>query len=124
MATERQSMVLDSPRRRTGLPGRIKQSRSSRCDTKVGTIHSINADGFAMVELNDNAAAGPMQARSTVPVTMRDCGREAVIAFENGDLRRPIILGLLQNPVSTGLVDVHVDGDRQVIEAQNEIVLR
>lgn len=37
-------------------------------------------------------------ARSTVRVTASDTGREALIAFENGDLARPIITGLLQAP--------------------------
>ncbi|MDQ3002767.1 MAG: DUF6484 domain-containing protein, partial [Fibrobacterota bacterium] len=39
-----------------------------------------------------------LPARSTVRVTASDTGREALIAFENGDLARPIIIGLLQAP--------------------------
>jgi uncharacterized protein DUF6484 len=40
----------------------------------------------------------PVPARSTVRVTASDAGREALIAFENGDLGLPIITGLLQAP--------------------------
>ena len=39
-----------------------------------------------------------LPARSTVRVTASDAGREALIAFENGDLGLPIITGLLQAP--------------------------
>ncbi len=44
------------------------------------------------------APAEGIPARSTVRVTAADAGREALIAFENGDLGLPIVTGLLQAP--------------------------
>lgn len=44
------------------------------------------------------ASAEGIPARSTVRVTAADAGREALIAFENGDLALPIVTGLLQAP--------------------------
>ena len=58
-------------------------------------------------------------------------GREVLVVFEDGDLERPIIVGViephaLQEPPAEREpgVRVEVDGERHVIEAEREIVLR
>jgi hypothetical protein len=53
-----------------------------------------------------------------------------VLVFDNNDLRRPIVLGLLQPPSppekTTKLqpVEAILDGERVTLEANSEIVLR
>lgn len=72
-------------------------------------------------------------ARTTVPLARAMCGQPAVVVFENGDLRRPIIMGIVQTqavpplqaePASIAKTTVLVDGESRVIEAEREIVLR
>jgi hypothetical protein len=83
-----------------------------------------------------------MPARSTVPVTPDDAGKQVVLAFEQGDPQRPIVLGVLQaQPVQTqqpelpqqqaeGLLSpradrrVQVDGRSVTIDADRELILR
>lgn len=62
-----------------------------------------------------------------------------VLLFENGDPRLPFIMGLIQEPSATPLLDAllesppqshpppveaHVEGKRVVIEGQDEVVLK
>jgi hypothetical protein len=70
-------------------------------------------------------------ARSAVPLLRAQAGSAVVVLFERGDLRRPIVVGVLQGPtageqeVAPGpLVSVQADDQRLVFSAEREIVLR
>ncbi|RZJ10559.1 MAG: hypothetical protein EOP39_08420 [Rubrivivax sp.] len=67
-------------------------------------------------------------ARSTVPLRSAHKGQSVVLLFENGDLRLPLIMGLLgpaaEPATPAAMPTVLSDGERQVIEAEREIVLR
>jgi hypothetical protein len=65
-------------------------------------------------------------ARSTVALRHAQIGASVLVVFENGDVSRPIILGVIepQGIAPTPSVTVQVDGERQLIEAEREIVLR
>jgi hypothetical protein len=66
-----------------------------------------------------------IKARSIVSVTAKEIGRQAVIAFENGDTTKPIILGLITEPSEpSSNVTVSADGDKFVVLAEREIELR
>jgi len=71
----------------------------------------------------------PMVARSTVPITQEDVGREVLVVFEAGETKTPFIVGLLwhqeQNlPAQTKPIIAKVDGEQVVIEGKKEIVLK
>ena len=71
-------------------------------------------------------------ARSTVPLSSDKIGSTLVVLLEQGDVRRPIIVGLLQQQLSLGeemnrpgrSVTLLADDDRIVLTADREIVLR
>jgi hypothetical protein len=79
-----------------------------------------------------------MLARTTVPITSEQIEREIVLAFECGNLRKPIVLGLLWRPdeqtpaepqvprptVSRPIVQATLDGEQLILTAEQEIVLR
>jgi hypothetical protein len=70
--------------------------------------------------------------RTTVALRRAMVGSEVVVLFEGGDTNRPIIVGViearaLQDDADTSApqrLNVVADGERQVIEAEREIVLR
>ena len=77
----------------------------------------------------ESAAPGrSLAARTTVPITEQDIGREVVLIFEQADPGRPIIMGLLQPDAGTDEgrrgVSVQRDGDSLTLTADREIVLR
>ena len=88
---------------------------------------------------------GPLVARTTLPLAAEALAvavasrQGALLVFENGDASLPIIIGLLQSPEASlfgsllagprsakekALPEARVDGERVVLEAQREIVLR
>ena len=97
----------------------------------VGSYCGRTPAGDPLVDFSGNPAEEPAPAQSVVPLTTDDAGRSVVLTFEGGDLRRPIILGLIEGPDVTSLprplsqeLDVRVDGERVTIEAQREVVIK
>ncbi|MBI3380502.1 MAG: hypothetical protein HY019_00720 [Aquabacterium sp.] len=74
-------------------------------------------------------------ARAATPLRHGMVGHEVVVCFENGDPRKPIIMGVLQlgplqetpavqNTQDAPGLQVLADGERHTIQAEREIVLR
>jgi len=80
-----------------------------------------------------------------LPVTRQHIGRQVALLFASGDLRRPVIMGFIHNPLDELLENfslpvenieasptphaasqdvVKVDGRQVVIEGQEEVVLK
>ena len=103
----------------------------------IGAVVGVNESGQPVVDFVGNTAETPLAARSTVPFSAQDIGRDAVLIFVGGDLEQPIIVGLLQpsQPApspgsdegveeSSAELDAMIDGERIVLSAEKEIVLR
>ncbi|MFY2557358.1 DUF6484 domain-containing protein [Corallococcus terminator] len=112
--------------------------------SRAGHLTGMDASGMPLVDFPGNTA-GPVPAR--LALVLDDKGlaeavaqrRKVVLLFENGDPRLPFVMGLIQEPSPTPLLDsllnappeearapteAHVDGKRVVIEGQDEIVLK
>jgi hypothetical protein len=69
-------------------------------------------------------------ARTTQDIHGAHIGRDVVLIFEQADPRRPIIVGLMQraegSPLapSAGQVEVDADGERLIVSAREQLVLR
>jgi hypothetical protein len=104
----------------------------------AGTLVGLNDAGEPLVVHPWDPSGRPWLARSTVPLDASQVDREVVVAFEGGDFRKPIILGVLWRPAGEAPaptpalrpgaerphVGAEVDGDRLVFTAEKEIVLR
>ena len=93
----------------------------------IATFAGFDAEGRFLVRLGESAP--PVQALSTVGLADVDAGAAVVVAFEQGALRHPVIVGRVQLPrrtdaPSTELSTLHVDGRRVVVQAQERIELR
>ena len=69
----------------------------------VGAIVAIGDDRRPVVRLPQGGAFVDHAARSVVPVDERHVGAEVVLALEEGDRRRPIIMGVLTAPAEMAL---------------------
>jgi hypothetical protein len=88
-------------------------------------LAGIDEDGLPLVMVP--SLGGPARvAKHVCAIQPEDGGREVVLTFENGDLRRPVILGLVQPAVvaTAPASDVTLDGQRMVLTAKEELVLR
>ncbi len=104
----------------------------------VGTLAGINDAGEPLVRHPLDPSGRVVLARTTVPIVPEQVDREVVLAFESGDLGKPIVLGVLLRPdgqrpseprvvpptVVQPIVQATLDGEQLVLTAQNEIVLR
>ncbi|MCY1044800.1 DUF6484 domain-containing protein [Corallococcus sp. bb12-1] len=112
--------------------------------SRGGHLSGLDASGAVLVDFPGNTA-GPVRARLAVAVEAQALQaavtrqQKVVLLFENGDPSLPFIMGLIQEPSATPLLDAllegpaepsrtpteaHVDGKRVVIEGQDEIVLK
>jgi hypothetical protein len=96
----------------------------------IGTLAGFGESGAPLVDFPGNAAGAPVEARTTVALHQDAGGREVVLLFEGGDAARPICVGVLREAGTTldvplgGTVDARLDGERLVLTADKEIVLR
>jgi hypothetical protein len=80
--------------------------------------------GGALVDFADNPLGSPVAARTTTTLDPAAVGGEVVLLFEDGNPARPIVVGVVRPADATAGVPAEVDGERVLITADREIVLR
>lgn len=74
------------------------------------------------VDFEMNPTGRSLSARSTVALKKEHIGREVALLFEQNDVRKPIVIGLMHVPERS--IEVAVDGEIQEVSAENELLLR
>lgn len=92
-------------------------------------LHGFDLDDRPQLSAVTALPGEIVTARSTVAISRAQIGAEVVVVLEAADPHRPIVIGVLQPAMpaqlpAPGPVAVTADGDRQVISAEREIVLR
>jgi hypothetical protein len=130
--------IVDAPQetdpgllRRPANLGLLGASPIAACQgVVIGTLAGFADSGEPLVDFPGNPSNASLAAPTTVAVGPDDLGRRLVLQFIGADLRRPVVLGLLQSPEPTPseaeapAPDVELDGQRVTLTAQREIVLR
>jgi hypothetical protein len=107
------------------VPSRAQAGRSPRlAGMTVGRILLLDPSGVPMVGYRGNSRGGLVPARTVVALRRSDVGREAVLLFEDGDRRRPVIVGLIHAPSTKEPVDVRLDGRTLTLTGEQEVVLQ
>src|SRR2546423_14981511 len=90
----------------------------------------VDSGRTPLVVYPDQRIEGALRARSVVDLHSAHVGQDVVLGFERQDPARPIILGVVQGqprwPLTEtpGQVTVEADGQRMVVIAERELVLR
>ena len=110
----------------------------------LGTLVCFDEAGAPLVDWPDNPGQTPVAALSTAVYSAADAGRTAALLFAGGDPARPLIVGLVREPMDAVFeatadsacdearpgdpeakpFEARVDGERVVISAETEIVLQ
>jgi Domain of unknown function (DUF6484) len=114
------------------LIGKPRSSdRAVEHGTAVATarFHGFGPDDRPLIANLPELPGEIVSAQTIVPLRREQVGSQVVVSFERGDVRRPIVMGVLQevpSPAAEKPADVEVQADaaRYVISAEREIVLR
>jgi len=96
----------------------------------VGRLVGLADDGRTPVVICPGPSGSAHRARSIVDLHGAHIGRDVVIQFEAGDRSKPIVLGVLQQDGTWPMdrrpdqVEVDADGERIVVTAREQLVLR
>lgn len=92
----------------------------------VGTIAVADPSDGLWVRYPGALSEAPVAARTTIPITPADEGRNVLLVFEGGDPARPIVTGFMQEQPVVELAEparARVDGRRVHLSAEREIAL-
>lgn len=97
----------------------------------VGTLIGMMNEGrTALVLFSGQEGTAGVPARSVIDLHASHIGSEVVLVFEGGVLGKPIIMGVLRSgngwPAGDrpGQVEADVDGERLIVSAREQLVLR
>ena len=97
----------------------------------IGALIGLKTESqTALVIYPGQPGSAAIAAASVEDLHGEHVGRQVLIAFENCDPRRPIIVGLLRGqrawplPERPGQLEVDADGERLVLTAKEQLVLR
>lgn len=103
----------------------------------IGKVVEFSDGGEPLVDFSSNPSQFPLLAKSTVKLGPNDLGAEVILLFETGDIRKPIVIGVIQTPKTIAtktqnlmpgqqrsVASVECDGEKVVVSAEKEIVLR
>jgi hypothetical protein len=95
-------------------------------------FHGFDLEDRPLVSGTPDLPHEILVARSTVALRRSDIGSTVVLLFDGGDVRQPIVVGVVQDrqqaqedaPQTAQLVTVQADDDRFVVSAEREITFR
>lgn len=97
----------------------------------VGQLVGLTHDGcIPLVIYPDQPGTTAIEARSVVDIQGPHIGGSVILMFEGGNPLHPIIMGIIRDvkhwplPCQAGQVELDVDGERLIITAKEQIVLR
>jgi Domain of unknown function (DUF6484) len=97
----------------------------------LGELLALGGEGHApLVRHPGQRSTQALAARSTVDLHGLHIGQPVVLMFELGDPSRPVVLGVLRGQQGWPMdekpaqVDVDADGQRLIVSAKDQLVLR
>jgi len=116
----------------------------------IGTLVEVDEQGQPLVNFSGNPSDQPSKAMTTLVLTQTHIGRQVALLFANGNMKNPVIMGMIHSPLQAMLEnfdqakdeaesdvpneteqesgleidDVLIDGKKIVFEAKEQIVLK
>ena len=97
----------------------------------IGELLALGDSGVTpLVRYPGQPGTGAIAARSSVDLQGPHIGESVVLMFEQGDSGRPVVIGVLRGASGwpeadrPAQVDVDVDGQRMIVSAKEQLVLR
>lgn len=65
----------------------------------IGSIVDFDTQGRPLVDFTENPSTEPLMALSTLALSRKNISRMVALLFNDGDLKQPVIMGLIHNPL-------------------------
>jgi hypothetical protein len=125
-------VMLDQSEAQAGADvAEVAPASSARIDgVLTGVLIGFKDGGAApLVIFPGQPQTAAVPARTTVDLHGAHIGRQVVLMFDGGEPTRPIVLGCIRGESTAlaekpGQVEVDVDGERLLISAKEQLVLR
>jgi hypothetical protein len=118
--------LLERPR-----PARVDAPRAPEGSATTARFHGFDLQGVPLLSGLRHFPGEVVRAQTTVALRTDTVGRTVLVLCEDGDWTRPIIVGVVQDCTSPeaprdlpAQVEVQTDGERLVLCAEREIVLK
>ncbi len=123
-------------------------SKISPGEIIIGTLVSVDNPGVPQVDFPGNVTRKPLVAMTTLGITQIHINRQVALLFSNGDIKKPVIMGLIHSPLQDMLEsfeqvqadepenkkielesnlkvdDVLIDGKKITFAARDQIILK
>jgi len=131
-----ESLLAPTSSPQTDALGPLLRKRQARLQSNplpevvIGELIAITDDGQTpLVQYPSQTGTAAVRARSVVDLRGEHIGKPLVLAFENGNSALPIVMGVLRDGESQplgapGQVEIDADGERMIISAKEQLVLR
>ena len=97
----------------------------------VGSLVALSSEGSsALVTYRGQPGSTALRAQTTVSLDSSQIGLPVVLAFEDANPARPIVIGCVRKELTPHLrerpdsVQIDADGDRLMVSAKEQLVLR
>lgn len=109
------------------MSGRDRFESWTVMPVQIGELVALMDDGVTPLVIDPARPDAPArQARSVVDLHAAHIGRQVVLVFEGADVMKPIVMGVLREGGAGHCeqVELRADGDRMIVSAQQQLVLR
>ena len=96
----------------------------------VGELAGLGGHGVVpLVTYPGQNSASAVRARTVVDLQQSHIGKQVLLAFEDSERVRPIVIGVLRQEetsprgIGSAVFDIDADGERLVVRATNQLVL-
>ncbi len=90
----------------------------------IGTLKGLNDQGKALVDFTCNSMNKPLVAISTVTLNQQQAGRQVALLFAEGNLEKPIIVGLIHSPLQEMLENFEVSSEQSQSPVSKTLTLK
>lgn len=130
MSLDEMMLDLSEPQADADLPAATPAAPARIDGVLTGVLIGFKEGGAVpLVIFPGQPGTAAVAARSTVDLQGAHIGRPVVLMFDGGDPMRPIVLGCIRGESTAptpqpGHIDVDVDGERLLVSAKEQLVLR
>ena len=113
------------------VQGKVSAQNTAPEGIVIGELLAIKDEGRTpLVTYAGQPGTAALAARTVVDLHGAHIGCQLVMMFEGGDVTRPIVMGVVRSDAGTALehpsgqVEVDADGERMIVAAREQLVLR